>query len=70
MKVNAAALGNLAFKAMYSNEDDIGRAGYANPRVDDGQVMACDEVVIAASLTRALAERKKRIVIEVTYPKT
>lgn len=69
MKVSAEALGNLAYRNINSGDEDFGRSGYHDPRVDDGQVMACDEAMIALQITRDLALRKKRIVIDIVYPK-
>lgn len=71
MKVNADALGNLAYKiGAAAINDDFGNAGYSQARPDDDCLIACDEIEFAVQLKRALAQRKKRITIDVAYPKS
>ena len=62
MRIDADRLSNIAYCGLQRLMDE--QIGYTRL-----EVWACDEALFLIQIKRALAERKKRIILDVKYPK-
>jgi hypothetical protein len=70
MKTSGLALSNMAFKGLEEllNEGGLSRSDGYDDRPDARVDLACDEGQFWLDIKRATGQRKKRIVIDISYP--